>query len=94
MIDQGEGATPETEGSHWDKLTKILEGFPNGRKLACYPVVENPVTSTFKESAPKVYKVGVIDGYAVKISLTRFSQLMLFSDAVVRIHSRVYRMIR
>lgn len=73
VIEQGEGATGEsiknTVQSHYE-VFKELRDDVDKHPLVCYPVVENPITSDYKEDAPKVYKVGIIDWYGGHSNVT------------------------
>jgi hypothetical protein len=58
IIEQGEGSTGEsvknTVQSHYQVFKELYEEHP----LICYPVVENPVTESFK--GEKIYKARIL----------------------------------
>lgn len=70
MIEQGEGATgvsvKNTIQSHWQVFVELRDEVDK-HPLVCYPVVENPITSDFATSAPKIHKVSSFSALSLSV---------------------------
>ena len=90
VIEQGEGAIEGVGGapSHYE-IFKELHDDDVKHPLNCWPVTENPKTADFETKAPKIHKVNFYSHFLFQNQSTdKTPQLMVFSDAVVRVSNK------